>query len=190
MSNQKLNPLGQLMDKNKQIEIAFTEWVALLKSRDRSRKAVRPNFEDLFQKWKNLGATFDELYETFLPKAIKAHQPLASVARSMYKQIRQKTTIDKTEKEFVEEWNASIDATGTEVFFEFFPATPDDHDPEPKVYGNMSASEYRAQRRYADQFPTLDTRELVKQWRAQQEYNLDVEDVLENVLGEKDETKS
>lgn len=174
------------MDKNKQIEIAFVEWVALLKSRDRSRKAVRPNFEDLFQKFKDLGATFDDLYETYLPKAIKAHQPLPSVARSMYKQIKMKASIDKTEKEFVEEWNASIEGTGTEVFFEFFPATKADHDPEPKVYGSMSATEYRAQRRYADQFPTLDTREAVRIWREQTEYNMDVEDVLENVLGDKD----
>lgn len=176
------------MDNPKLIEIALVEWVALLKSRDRSRKAVRPNFEDLFQKWKDLGAGFDDLYETYLPKAIKAHQPLPSVARSMYKQIKSKTTIDKTEKEFVDEWNQSIEGTGTEVFFEFFPATPADHDPEPKVFGNMSATEYRAQRRYADQFPTLDTREAVRLWREQTEYNLDVEDVLENVLGGNNET--
>lgn len=177
------------MDKNKQIEISLVEWIALLKSRDRSKKSVRPNFEDLFQKWKEVGATFDELYEVYLPKAIKAHQPLPSVARSMYKQIKLKAAIDKSEKEFIEEWNASIEATGTEIFFEFFPATLD-HDPEPKAYGGMSATEYRAQRRYADQFPTLDTTELVKQWREQQEYNLDVEDVLENVLGSDNETNT
>jgi len=176
------------MDKNKLIEIALVEWVANLKSRDRSRKAVRPNFEELFQKFKDLDAGFDDLYETILPKAIKAHQPLPSVARSMYKQIKMKTTIDKTEKEFVDEWNQSIEGTGTEVFFEFFPATPADHDPEPKVFGNMSATEYRAQRRYADQFPTLDTREAVRLWREQTEYNLDVEGTLENVLGGNNET--
>lgn len=178
------------MDKNKQIDIALVEWVAMLKSRDRSRKSVRPNFEDLFQKWKDLGAGFDDLYETYLPKAIKAHQPLASVARSMYKQLKQKMAMDKSEKEFIEEWNASIEGTGTEVFFEFFPATPVDHDPEPKVFGNMSATEYRAQRRYADQFPTLDTREAVRLWREQKEYNLDVESTLETVLGGENETDS
>lgn len=176
------------MDKNKQLDVALVEWIALLKSRDRSRKSVRPNFEDLFQKFKDLGASFDDLYETYLPKAIKAHQPLPSVARNIYKQLKQKTTIDKTEKEFLEEWNASIEGTGTEIFFEFFPATKADHDPEPKVYGNMSATEYRAQRRYADQFPTLDTTEAVRLWREQTEYNMDVDDVLENVLGGNDET--
>lgn len=176
------------MDKSKVLELALVEWIANLKSRDRSRKNVRPNFEELFQKWKDLDASFDDLYETLLPKAIKAHQPLPSVARSTYKSLKDK--IDKSEKEFVEEWNSSIEGTGQEVFFEFFPATTLDKDDEPKVYGNMSVTEYKAQRRYADQFPTLSTDELVKQWRSQQEYNLDVEDTLENVLGDDNETNS
>lgn len=176
------------MDKIKLIDIALVSWTASLKSKDRSRKAVRPNFEDLFQKWKEAGATFDDLYETYLPKAIKAHQPIPSVARSFYKSLKQTVHgLEKNEKEFIEEWNASIEATGTEVFFELFPATTADHDPEPKVYGNMSATEYRAQRRYADQFPTLDTRDLIRQWKEQSSYNMDVEDVLDNVLGDKDE---
>lgn len=173
------------MDKSKALELTLVEWVANLKSRDRTRKSVRPNFEELFQKWKDLDATFDDLYETLLPKAIKAHQPVPSVARSTYKSL--KANIDKTEKEFIEEWNSSIEGTGQEVFFEFFPATTLDKDDEPKVFGNMSATEYRAQRRYADQFPTLNTDDLVKQWREQQEYNLDVEETLENVLGDTDE---
>jgi hypothetical protein len=176
------------METNKQLELILVEWIALLKNKDRSRKAVRPNFEELFDKWKQANASFDDLYETYLPKAIKAHQPLASVARSTYKNLKMKVPgFEKTEKEFTDEWMSSIEGTGTEVFFEFFPATTVDHDPEPKVYGGMSATEYRAQRRYADQFPTLDTRELVKQWKSQSEYNLDVEGTLENVLGKEDE---
>lgn len=174
------------MDKNKNIELVLVQWIAQLKSKDRSKKSVRPNFEELFQKWKEQNCTFEELYETYLPKAIKAHQPLASTGRAMYKKLKQiGAALDKSEKEFIEEWNASIEATGTEVFFEFFPATGIDHDPEPKTFGAMSATEYRAQRRYADSFPTLNTDELVRQWREQQEYNIDVETVLENVLGEK-----
>jgi hypothetical protein len=178
------------MDKNKVVELTLIQWIASLKSKDRTRKSVRSNFEELFQAWKTSGASFDDLYETLLPKAIKAHQPTISIARNSYKGIKQAigSKLDKTEKEFIEEWNASIEATGTEAFFEFFPATPLDHDDGPKVYGNMSADEYRAQRRYADQFPTLNTTELIKQWRLQQEYNLDVEGVLENVLGDDNET--
>lgn len=178
------------MDKSNIFELLLVEWIATLKSKDRSRKAVRPNFEELFDKWKQASASFEDIYETLLPRAIKAHQPLPSVARSIYKSLKQKVHgLEKTEKEFIDEWNDSIEGTGTEVFFEFFPATPIDHDPEPKVYGNMSATEYKSQRRYADQFPTLDTRELIKQWKQQIEYNLDIEDTLENVLGEKNEVK-
>ncbi|NBW58898.1 hypothetical protein EBR43_14210, partial [bacterium] len=164
------------MDKNKLLELALVEWIALLKSRDRSKSHVKTNFEDLFQKWKDLEGSFDDLYDTLLPKAIKAHQPLPSIARSTYKTL--KSRIDKSEKEFIDEWNDSIEGTGLEAFFEFFPATSFDKDEEPKVYGNMSATEYRAQRRYADQFPTLNTDELIKQWKEQKEYNLDVEDTL------------
>ena len=58
------------------------------------------------------------------------------------------------------------------------------------MFGNMSATEYRAQRRYSDPIPILKTDDLIKQWKAQKEYNLDVEDTLENVLGDKDETNS
>lgn len=177
------------MDKTKILELALVEWIANLKSRDRSRKNVRVNFEELFQKWKDLGASFDDLYETYLPKAIKAHQPLPSVARNTYKTLKSK--IDKTEKEFLEEWNSSIEGTGQEVFFEFFPPTTIDKDDEPKVYGNMSVTEYRAQRRYAEQFPILDTTELVKAWREQKQYNPEVDDKLENILGGgTDETNS
>lgn len=176
------------MDKSKLLELALVEWIANLKSRDRSRKNVRPNFEELCNKWKNLGGSFDDLYETLLPKAIKAHQPLASVARSTFKALKSK--MDKTEKEFVDEWNSAIEGTGQEVFFEFFPATTLDQDDEPKVYGNMSATEYNAQRRHADNYPILSTDELIKKWKEQQEYNLDVEDTLENVLGINDETNS
>lgn len=177
------------MDKSKVLELTLVEWIANLKSRDRSRKHVRSNFEELFQKWKDLDASFDDLYETYLPRVIKAHQPLASVARNTYKTLKSK--VDKTEKEFIDEWNASIEGTGQEVFFEFFPPTTIDKDDEPKVFGNMSATEYRAQRRYADQFPTLNTTELVKAWREQKQYNPEVDDKLENILGGgSDETNS
>ena len=178
-------------DNIKIIELTLVQWIAALKSKDRSHKFVKSNFEELFAAWKQSGCTFDELYETYLPKAIKAHQPIASVARGAYKSIKAKAgpLLDKTEKEFIEEWTASIEAAGTEVFFDYFPATNLDKDDEPKVFGNMSAKEYRAQRKYVEQFPTLNTKDLVKQWREQEEYNLNVEDVLENILGnDKDET--
>ena len=165
-------------------DILFTEWAASLKTRDRSSASVRPNFEELFEKLKNSGATFEEVYENILPKAIKAHLPASTVARRSYKYFKASIAdFDKSEKEFVTEWHKSIEDTATEAFFEFYKIPNLEDDPEPKVFGNMSAKEYRAQRRYAEQFPVLDTSDLEKRWR-EQEYNLDVEDLLKNVLGD------
>lgn len=174
------------METSKLIELTFVEWKASLASRDRTRKSIRPNFEELFEKWNSLGAKFDDLYESYLPKAVKAHLPAPATARNTYKKL--KATIphfDKTEKEYIDEWFKSIEDIATESFFEFFSPPALDQDDEPKIYGNMSATEYKAQRRYADQFPTLDTTELEKQWN-EQKYNFDVEDLLKNVLGEKE----
>ncbi len=179
------------MDKSKALELTLVQWIAKIKalpSAQRGQKFIKPNFEELFQQWKDLDGSFDDLYETLLPKAIKAHLPNVHVARGNYKSLKDKLQV--SEKEYIDNWNATIEAIGQDTFFEFFPAVPLDKDDEPKVYGNMSATEYRAQRRYADQFPTLNTDELVKQWRSQQEYNLDVEDTLENVLGDDNETNS
>lgn len=179
------------MDKNNLIELTYVEWRAWLKalpSSLRTHKHVPQNFERLFQAWKQAGASFDDVYETYLPKAIKDHLPGSALARASYRKLKETlgSRLDKTEKEYVEEWTSGIEAKATELFFEFFPATTLDKDDEPKVFGNMSAAEYRAQRKYADQFPTLDTRELVKQWKKQQD-NLSVDDMIENVLGDKDE---
>jgi len=168
---------------NNVLELVMQEWVASLKTKDRSAANVTPNFEELFEKLKNSGASFDEAHE-LLPKAIKAHQPVAGLARKQYKMLKQKVfDFDKTEKEFTDEWNKSIDDKGTAAFFEFFPLPKLDEDGEPKVYGNMSAKEYKAQRRYAEQFPILDTTELEKRMN-EREYNLDIEDMLKHVLGE------
>jgi hypothetical protein len=173
------------MDKSKVLDLILVEWIASLKSRDRSFKSVRPNFEDLFEKWRQQEASFDDLYETLLPRAIKAHQPISSVIKASFASLKKNVkTFKKTEKEFTEEWLKSIEDVGTSTFFEFFPPPFETkEESEPKVFGNMSAKEYRAQRKYADQFPVLDTTDLEKRLKEQQ-YNLDLEDLLKHVLGE------
>lgn len=165
------------------VGLIFQEWSASLKSKDRSRTAVSSNFEELFEKLKNSGVAFEDAH-TILPKAIKAHQPIPAVARNTYKKIKGVAkNFSKTEKEFIEEWNKSIDDGATQVFFEIYPLPRLDEDNEPKQFGNMSAKEYKAQRKYADQFPVLDTTELEKRMR-DQEYDLDIEDMLKTVLGD------
>jgi hypothetical protein len=166
-------------DKNT-LELVLKQWVADLKSKDRRKDNVKNNFDELFEKLKNAGATFDEAHE-LLPKAIKAHQPAPGLARTVYKKL--KPHLDKTEKEYIEEWNKNIEDLGTQAFFEYFPIQNLDEDSEPKVFGNMSAKEYKAQRRYAEQFPVLNTTELEKRMRERQ-YNMDIEDMIKHVLGD------
>ena len=165
--------------------LIFQEWSASLKSKDRSKGAVTTNFEELFEKLKSSGASFEEAH-VILPRAVKAHLPIPTIARNSYKKLKSLVkNFDKTEKEYIEEWHKSIEDQGTQAFFEFFPLPKLDDDDGPKAFGNMSIKEYKAQRKYADQFPTLDTTELEKRMRAQ-EYDLDIEDMLKNVLGEED----
>src|SRR5271165_7128829 len=99
------------------IGLIFQEWNASLKSRDRSKAAVPSNFEELFEKLKNSGVAFDDAH-ALLPRAIKAHQPIPAVARNSYKKIKSLAIrFDKSEKEFTDEWNKSIEDVGTQVFF-------------------------------------------------------------------------
>lgn len=165
------------------VDLIFQEWSASLKSRDRSKNAVLSNFEELFENLKRSGVAFEDAH-TILPKAIKAHQPPPSLARASYKKLKAIVRdFDKSEKEYTTEWNKSIEDQGTQAFFDSFPVPKLDEDNEPKQYGNMSAKEYKAQRKYADQFPILDTTELEKRMN-EREYDLDIEDMLKNVLGE------
>jgi hypothetical protein len=170
-------------------DLILKQWVASLKFRKRDRTNVAPNFEDLFEQLKRAGATFDEAYE-MLPAAIKAHLPVPSLVKQMYAKLKRMPNFDKTEKEYVEEWNKSIEDTATNSFFVWFPIKKDDDDDdEPKVFGNMSVKEYRTQRSYADSFTVLDTTELEQRMHNRQ-YNLDIEDLIKNILGDKDETNS
>lgn len=144
-------------------DLIFEEWKASLKDRNRSKDSVQGNFEALFEELKKANIDFNEAH-ALLSKAVKAHLPSIGLARNFYKTTKNspKGTV-YSEKEFIEEWNKDIEAKGTNAFFEVYPrpkVKDADDDGEPKVFGNMSAKEYRAQRKYADQFPVLNTEEL------------------------------
>lgn len=167
------------------VALIFQEWSSGLKFKDRTKNAVASNFEELFEKLKISGVSFEEAH-TILPRAVKAHLPVPAVARNSYKKLKSLVRdFDKTEKEYIEEWHKSIEDVATQAFFEFFPLPRLDEDNEPKAFGNMSAKEYRAQRKYADQFPVMDTTELEKRM-LEQNHDLDIEDMLKNVLGEEE----
>jgi hypothetical protein len=170
---------------NSNLDLIFDEWKANLKSKDRAASAVTGNFDELFEELKRANATFDEAH-SILPKAIKAHLPPPAVAKNTYKLSKTNPKVASySEKEFIEQWHQDINDKGTASFFDIFPRpkVDTDDDGEPKVYGQMSAKEYRAQRRYADSFPRLDTAALERAMITQT-YN-PMED-LENILGEDD----
>lgn len=169
----------------KQAELLFEQWSSSLRSKDRTRAAVPGNFEELFEALKRANISFEVAHD-ILPKAIKAHQPNNGLIRNYYKLI--KNNCAKTEQEFAEEWRQNIKDAGTEAFYIHYTLTPkeEDEDPEPKVYGNMSAREYRLQRRHAESFPILDTSKLEERLR-RSVYN-PVED-LDNVFGDNDGNK-
>lgn len=175
------------MDKTK-LDLILEKWIASLKFKDRSFGNVANNFEELFEELKVADATFEEAH-AILAKAIKAHLPAPAVARNAYKSLKAIGKVDLSFQEYIEEWHKSISDVATDSFYVWYPIETDDEDKEPPVYGNMSVKEYRKQRAYADSFPTLDTTELETRMKNRQ-YNLDIEDLIENILGNKDETNS
>jgi len=143
------------------LDLIFEQWKASLHGRKRSKEYVASNFEELFDSFNTSGASFEEAH-AYLDKAIKVHLPPQSLAKMYWKNARNNPLNDEmTEKEFIESWNKSIADKATTSFYNVFPIPEEkDEDPEPKVYGSMSAKEYKAQRRNAELYPILDTEEL------------------------------
>jgi len=165
------------MDKAKNIELIFEEWSASFRSKDKKMDAVRGNFQELFQKWSDVGATRDDLHDMYLLKAITVHLPSRQTVKHLYKQ--QGHLQNKSEKEFADGWNKAIKDVATEAFFEYFPVSVES---DRKVYGNLGREEYNHQRRLSSQFPILDTTELEKRLHERND-DLDLEDLKIALLG-------
>lgn len=163
-------------------DLLFEQWVASLPSRDRSKDAVQNNFEDLFKDLKSEDLTLEGAYE-YLPKAIKAHSPSASLVKNMYKKLKTSGAISSSEKDFTDSWNKGIADKANAAFFEVFPIETKQEEPEePVIYGSMTAKEYRAQRKHAESYPRLDTEALE---RRMQETVYDPMQDLNLLLGNK-----
>jgi len=168
------------MEKTELAKIIFDKWVSSLKERDRKRSNVQNNFDDLFSELRLLDLSFKEAHDFLMP-AIKAHLPNSSVKKFMWAKVSQYS--NATESEFIKEWEDDIKSKGTESFFSYFPLKikSDDEDDEPKMFGNMSAKEYRLQRKHAEAFPRVDLEKL----RAQRSNEKFEEINLDDVLGDK-----
>ena len=170
----------------KEAEFAFQEWKARLATRDRRKESLSGNFDELFEELKKLGIAF-ELAHEYLPKAIKAHLPSTSQSKATWENVKHSKRAT-TYPEFVKEWHTMIEDRATESFYDFFKRKKhanEDDDGEPKVFGNMSEKEYRAQRKIADSFQQIDTTELERQLVEREAF---AETLVDDVLGTEDET--
>jgi hypothetical protein len=159
------------------LDLVYERWKASLREKDRSREFVSANFDELFDALNSAGAPFEEAHP-YLSQAIKVHLPSPGLARTTWKMVKNSPgNAETTEKEFIDGWNKDISDKATNSFYHVYPLPEDkDVDSEPKVYGSMSAKEYKLQRRHADSYPILDTEELERKLKTEN-YN-PVEDIL------------
>jgi predicted RNase H-like HicB family nuclease len=159
------------------LDLIYEKWKASLREKDRSREFVSSNFDELFDAFNSAGATFEEAH-AYLQQAIKVHLPSPGLARATWKMVKgSPNNAEITEKEFIDGWHKDIGDKATNSFYHVYPLPEEqDHDGEPKVYGSMSAKEYKLQRKHADSYPVLDTEELER--RLQSEVYNPVEDIL------------
>lgn len=142
------------------------------------------NFDELFEKLKVEGVPYD-LAHALVQRASIAHRPNKFILNIAFKGVKASGS-GQSLQEFETDWKTLIEDAATVSFHDFFKTELDDPDEEPLKergnYGNMSEKEYRAQRKHADSYPTLDTTELEKLFL---ERNKEVQDIdVEDVLGE------
>lgn len=159
------------------LDLILDQWVSSLQSRDRSIKGYRSNFEDFLYSIKRAGADA-KVAKEYLDKAIKAHMPSPFVKKASWNKNKAKASV--TEKEYYASWENGIKQYATEVYFEVYPIVlpKEDDDGEPKVYGTMSAKEYKLQRKHAESFPILDTTKLEEEYKRRQALEFDFDNIL------------
>ena len=167
------------MEQSKVAAALLEQWQASLRTKDRTKKAVPNNFEELFSNLKAAGIPFDIAHD-ILPKAIKAHLPNNGIRKQQWLKVKH-LHIGSTEAEFGDQWCEAIKSTATEIFFIFYPIVTDEDDDNPKRLGGMSVREYGYQMKIASMYKTLDTTELERKLREQPTENFEID----NILGDK-----
>jgi len=170
-------------------DLLFEQWKATLASRDRRSASVQGNFEELFEIMKSEDLSLEEAYE-YMPKAVKAHAPSASLVKTMFKKLKGGPTFNHlSERDFEEHWVGEIEAKAKAAFFNIYPLSVkkkkvEQEETEPALFGNMTAKEYKLQREHADAFPRLTVEEIQRRRAAAlaaAEYN--PMDEIESILG-------
>lgn len=165
--------------------LLFEQWKASLKERDRKTPAIQGNFEDLFETLRSEGLTLESAYE-YIAKAVKAHSPEPSLVKTMFKKLKSPTFKHNTIQEFEAAWVKDITERANVAFFNVFPlqTKKDEEELEPVVYGSMTAKEYKAQRKHADEYPQFSTEELEKQLAETYDPMVDIDILLGRSSGD------
>lgn len=135
------------------------KWRADLAEMDRSKDAVEGNFDTLFFSLHKAKVPMNDAL-VYLDKAIKAHQPSDFIIKSVYKHMK-KFKPNESLGDFESSWKEFIANAGRRVFFSIY--NIEDTETEKPKYGNMSASEYRKQQKYADAHPTIDWEAIIRE---------------------------
>ena len=145
-------------------ELIFMKWKADLADMDRSSSAMEGNFDMLFYGMSKAKISLDDALP-YLDKAIKAHYPSDYVLKSVYKQMK-KFRQSESLPEFESSWKEHISSAAKRVFFSIYNIDDSEAKTQTK-FGNMSASEYRKQQKYADAHPTIDWEAIIKEQELQ-----------------------
>jgi hypothetical protein len=144
---------------NQKAELIFMKWKADLADMDRSTASMEGNFDMLFYSLHKSKVSIDEAL-TYLDRAIKAHYPSDHTLKYVFKRMKKQGQSESIQ-DFEISWKEHIASAAKRVFFSIY--TLEESEPKTVKYGNMSASEYRKQQKYADSHPTLDWEAIVKE---------------------------
>lgn len=145
----------------KRAKLIIERWAAELEHKDRTLSAVSGNFDEVFYELWKASVDFETVHE-MLPDIVKHHLPNNFIASNTYK--ARKHQLNQSFTEFMNDWKKLLKDKALQSFYSYFSVEGEDEfKEEEKKYGNMSAQEYRRQRKYAESFPELDWRKLKAQ---------------------------
>ncbi len=141
-------------------KLILDRWKADLTQMNRSFDSVADNFDDLVSNMYLAEVPF-ELAEENINAAILEHYPSTQIAKMVWKNAKSKKQTDLDFSAYINEWKEAISKEGKRVFYGRYKLLSDKTVKEnTKTSGSMSQKEYRAQRRYAESFPVLDTSKI------------------------------
>ena len=162
-------------------ELLFMKWKADLAEMDRSKPMVEGNFDLLFEQLHKAKVKMEDALP-YLDKATKAHYPKPNIIKHTFRKVKQFNQYENAE-DFEVSWKEFIGDAAKRVFFSIYDIDGADNNKETK-YGNMSASEYRKQQKYADSHPSIDWKAIIQERDAEvddgpninlDEVNLDID---------------